>query len=71
MIPIKNDQEIATVLCKGAGKCRRNVIIIEFPKNCKEGLITAYVLQNELWWVSKNDLNMQKGEEKKLITHLK
>ena len=37
---------------------------IEFPKNCKEGLITAYVLQNECGGLAKNDLNMQKGEEK-------
>ena len=36
---------------------------IEFPKNCKEGLITAYVLQNECGGLAKNDLNMQKGEE--------
>lgn len=35
---------------------------VEFPKNCKEGLITAYVLKNECGGLVKNDLNMQKGE---------
>jgi len=35
---------------------------VDFPRNCKEGLLTAYVLENEC--KVKDDLNMQKGEGK-------
>lgn len=37
---------------------------VEFPRNCKEGLLTAYVLENECKGLVKDDLNMQKGEGK-------
>lgn len=37
---------------------------VDFPRNCKEGLLTAYVLENECKGLVKDDLNMQKGEEK-------
>lgn len=37
---------------------------VDFPRNCKEGLLTAYVLENECKGLVKDDLNMQKGEGK-------
>lgn len=37
---------------------------VDFPRNCKEGLLTAYVLENECKRLVKDDLNMQKGEGK-------
>lgn len=37
---------------------------VDFPRNCKEGTITAYVLKNECSSLSADDLNMQKGENK-------
>ena len=37
---------------------------VDFPRNCKEGLLTAYVLENECKGLVKYDLNMQKGEGK-------
>lgn len=37
---------------------------VGFPRNCKEGLLTAYVLENECKGLVKDDLNMQKGEGK-------
>ena len=37
---------------------------VDFPRNCKEGLLTAYVLENECKGLIKDDLNMQKGEGK-------
>jgi hypothetical protein len=37
---------------------------IDFPRNCKEGMLTAYVLENECKGLVKDDLNMQKGEGK-------
>ena len=37
---------------------------VDFPRNCKEGLLTAYVLENEYKGLVKDDLNMQKGEGK-------
>lgn len=37
---------------------------VDFPRNCKEGLLTAYVLENEGKGLVKDDLNMQKGEGK-------
>lgn len=37
---------------------------VDFPRNCKEGLFTAYVLENECKGLVKDDLNMQKGEGK-------
>lgn len=37
---------------------------VDFPRNCKEGLLTAYVLENECKGLVKDDLNMQKEEGK-------
>lgn len=37
---------------------------VDFQRNCKEGLLTAYVLENECKGLVKDDLNMQKGEGK-------
>ena len=37
---------------------------VDFPRNCKEGLLTAYVLENECKGLVKDDLNMKKGEGK-------
>lgn len=37
---------------------------VDFPRNCKEGLLTAYVLENECKGLVKDNLNMQKGEGK-------
>ena len=40
------------------------IYYVDFPRNCKEGLLTAYVLENECKGLVKDDLNMQKGEGK-------
>lgn len=37
---------------------------VEFPRNCKEGTITAYLVENEHKTLNKNDLTFQKGESK-------
>ena len=37
---------------------------VEFPRNCKEGTISAYILENEFTSLSKEDILIQKGEDK-------
>lgn len=37
---------------------------VDFPRNCKEGTITAYILKNEVKSLKKDDFNLQKGEGK-------
>lgn len=37
---------------------------VDFPRNCKEGAITAYVLENQCSKLKKEDMNLQKGESK-------
>lgn len=41
-----------------------DVYYLDFPKNSKEGIISAYILKNEYSKLSQNDLNVQKGEGK-------
>lgn len=41
-----------------------DVYYVDFPKNSKEGIISAYILKNQYSKLSQDDLNVQKGEGK-------
>lgn len=41
-----------------------DVYYVDFPRNCKEGLISAYILKNECTNLRAQDYNLQKGQGK-------
>lgn len=61
-----NQKEISTfeLLYVKAQVNEGEVYYIDLPENCKEVTISAYILENECKSITKNGLNLQKGEGK-------
>lgn len=57
---IKKFQDVYVKAHVNAG----DVYYVDFPRNSKEGIISAYILKNEYSKLSQDDLNVQKGEGK-------